>query len=131
MQKKEISSFSATYIIIGLLAILFLLYFIGVTMYSVRSQNDIFEEKKYENQRLVLKREELKKVKAIRSTPQYKDRFDKENFNLYQKGEIVFVLPPQEEESDEFAGLTAEQIAQELEKKSPIIEQWKNIFWQK
>lgn len=130
MQRKTISSFAAAYIVIGLLGVIILLYSIGREVYKVTTQNLIFTEKEAELEKLKVQIEELEKTFSIRSTPEYKQRFRKENFDIYENGEIVLILPP-EEKTNEFVGLTPEQIQAEIDKKKPIINQWKDVFFKK
>ncbi len=129
--KKRLSSFSAIYIIIGMILILFQFYFIGSEMYKINSSNKIFEEIKKELLSLQEKRDEKQKQKEIRSTPEYQDRFLKENFDIYKKGEIVLILPPEEKEKDAYENLTPSELELELRKKNPIDQQWREIFFQK
>jgi hypothetical protein len=127
--KKKISSFSTLYIITGLSLILFQFYYIGSEIYMITSSNKVFEEAREELVFLREKKEEKEKIKTIRSTPQYKDRFQKENYDIYQEGEIVLILPPEKEEVDPYDDLTPLEIEWEEQKKKPIPQQWKDLFF--
>jgi len=129
MHQKKISSFSAFYILFGLSLILWQFYSIGQEMYTISASNQLFEEREAEILLLQQKKLEKEKTLKIRSTKEYADRFQKENYDVYQKGEIVLILPPQEKKDDEFENLSPLEIEFELQKRKPIPEQWKNVFF--
>ncbi len=131
MRKNTLSSFSALYITTGFALILWQFYSIGNEMYTINVSNQIFLELEKEIELLQEKKNQYTKLRKIRSTPQYEDSFKKENYDLYQEGEIVLILPPKEKENNEFDNLSPLEIEQELQKRKPIEEQWKDIFLKK
>lgn len=129
MQQKQLSSFSAFYIVTGLSLILWQFYSIGEEMYTISASNQIFSELEDEIILLKEKKREKAKTREIRSTEQYRDRFNKENHDIYQEGEIVLILPPLLKEDDIFENLSPLEIEFELQKRKPIPEQWKEVFF--
>jgi len=129
MQQKQLSSFSTFYIITGLSLILWQFYSIGEEMYTISASNQIFSELEDEIILLKEKKREKAKTREIRSTEQYRDRFNKENHDIYQEGEIVIILPPLLKEDDIFENLSPLEIEFELQKRKPIPEQWKEVFF--
>lgn len=127
--KKKVSSFSAFYIVLGMTLIVFQFYFIGNEMYKISASNKVFSELKDELELLQIKKEEKEKQQEIRSTPEYFDRFQKENYDIYKEGEIVLILPPLEKEEDPFSNLTPHELELELKKNKSIQQQWREVFF--
>ncbi len=129
MKRKKISSFAAMYILTGLFLILFQFYSIGSEMYTISASNRVFDELQADIDQLKKERREKETTLHIRSTPEYADRFKKENHDIYQEGEIVLILPPEEKEKDEFENLSPLEIERELQRRKPIEQQWKDVFF--
>lgn len=123
--KKRVSSFSAIYIMGGLLYIVFLLYYIGTQMQRVHNTNLIYLEKEQELTNLKNTRNRVMTKKNIMTTAEHADRRNKENFGILADGEKEYILPAEFYNKQQ----TPAQIF--IPENIPIQEQWKNIFFPK
>lgn len=126
--KNRISSFSTVFILSGFLYILFLLYSIGSSVWSVQQTEFLIVKKEQEVKMLEKKRNERLQSKYIMLSPQYQDRIAKETLHTLSTGEKEFILPIETamtlEETNPYA-----KSAEQLQKEKSIPEQWNDVFF--
>ncbi len=124
-KEKEISYFLKLYILLIIGYILFLFYYIYSELVKTHQSQQNLTAKEEELTILNKKLSQLEKIKKQMSTPQYKDRMNKEIKGKLQEGEHQFKTPQIHKKTKKEIQIQEAQLY--LQK--PIIEEWKDVFF--